>query len=153
MAKKREIDTVMSRVRNLHEKSGLSLHHLGLKMGYPEESARKSAWQFMKTEDPRLSMLRRFAKAVGVSIVELVAADGSPSGTDTPLREDRPMTAKRDGFFTDEELKQADSGPRVQAAKARHEARKKAGRERVKKEKAAAAKPKKEPRRGLGLGM
>ena len=46
--------------------SALSLHDLGLKMGYPAESARKSAWQFMKTNDPRISMLRRFAKAMGI---------------------------------------------------------------------------------------
>lgn len=73
MAKKRPAeDGVMPRVRALWEKSGLSLHDLGLKMGYPTESARKSAWQFMKTEDPRVSMLRRFAKAVGVSVEELV---------------------------------------------------------------------------------
>jgi transcriptional regulator with XRE-family HTH domain len=72
MAKKREQDSAVARVRALHESKGWSLHEVGLKMGYPEESARKSAWQFMKTEDPRLSMLRRFAKAVGVPVEELV---------------------------------------------------------------------------------
>ena len=72
MRKKVEQDTVMGRVRALHEKSGLSLHDLGLAMGYPEESARKSAWQFMKTEDPRLSMIRRFAKAIVVDVKELL---------------------------------------------------------------------------------
>ncbi len=45
----------------------------GLKMGYPEETARKSAWQFIRqTGDPRLSMLRRFAKAMGVDVRELL---------------------------------------------------------------------------------
>ena len=72
MAKKREQDSAMARVRDRFKASGWSLHELGLKMGYPEDSARKSAWQFMKTEDPRLSMLRRFAKAVGVPVEELV---------------------------------------------------------------------------------
>jgi len=42
-------------------------------MGYPAETARKSAWQFIRgTEDPRLSMLRRFADAVGVRLEDLV---------------------------------------------------------------------------------
>ena len=63
----------MERVRARFEKSGLSLHDLGLKMGYPEASARKSAWQFMKTTDPRISMLVRFAKAMGLPVEELVA--------------------------------------------------------------------------------
>jgi hypothetical protein len=40
---------------------------------YPKESARKSAWQFLyKTNDPRLSMLRKFAKAMGVSVSRLI---------------------------------------------------------------------------------
>ena len=42
-------------------------------MGYETGMARKSAWQFLnKTADPRLSMLRRFAGAVGVPLAELV---------------------------------------------------------------------------------
>jgi hypothetical protein len=42
-------------------------------MGYEGYVARKAAWQFLnKTSDPRLSMLRRFAKAVGVPVEELV---------------------------------------------------------------------------------
>lgn len=67
------IDPVMEAVRARFEKSKLSLDELGLKMGYPKESARKSAWQFIhKTNDPRLSMLRKFAEAVGVSLKSLV---------------------------------------------------------------------------------
>jgi hypothetical protein len=42
-------------------------------MGYPPESARKSAWQFIaKTDDPRLSMLERFAKAMEMDVKELL---------------------------------------------------------------------------------
>jgi len=56
MSGKRSEQSVMNRIRDLFEKSGLTLHALGRKMGYPEETARKSAWQFVqKTEDPRLS--------------------------------------------------------------------------------------------------
>ena len=40
-------------------------------MGYPEETARQSAWQFMKSTDPRMSVLRRFADAMGVSVDDL----------------------------------------------------------------------------------
>jgi hypothetical protein len=37
------------------------------------ESARKSAWQFIyKTNDPRLSMLRKFVNAVGCSVKSLI---------------------------------------------------------------------------------
>lgn len=65
-------DPAMLRVRTAFEKSKMTLDELGQKMGYDPSIARKSVWQFMKTNDPRLSMLRRFAKAVGVSIEELV---------------------------------------------------------------------------------
>jgi len=72
MAKRRHEDEAMARIREKFEESGLSLHELGLRMGYPHESARKSVWQFLKTADPRISMLRRFAKAVGVAVEMLV---------------------------------------------------------------------------------
>lgn len=64
-------DLAMLRARELFAASGLTLDEIGTKMGYEGDVARKSAWQFLnKTSDPRLSMLRRFAMAVGVSIVE-----------------------------------------------------------------------------------
>jgi hypothetical protein len=67
------MDAVMTKVRAIFEKSGLSLHELGIKMDYPPESARKSAWQFIqKTDDPRVSMLKRFAKAMGISVKSLL---------------------------------------------------------------------------------
>jgi hypothetical protein len=38
--------------------------------------ARKSAWQYLnRTADPRLSMLRKFAQAVGVPVAEPVAGE------------------------------------------------------------------------------
>lgn len=68
-----QIDPAMAKVKERFEASGLTLDQLGEKMGYPKESARKSAWQFVhKTADPRLSMLRRFATAVGVKVSTLV---------------------------------------------------------------------------------
>ena len=72
MAKKSADEPAMVRVRARFEKSGLSLHDLGLKMGYAPEIARQSAWQFMKTSDPRVSMLRRFARALEIPLHELI---------------------------------------------------------------------------------
>jgi transcriptional regulator with XRE-family HTH domain len=72
--KKSTEDQTMANVRAHFEASGLSLHDLGMKMGYPEKTARMSAWQFMsKTDDPRISMLKKFARAMGVPVEELVA--------------------------------------------------------------------------------
>ena len=68
-----DTDPAMSAVRSRFEKSSMSLDDLGQKMGYPPASARKSAWQFLhKTNDPRLSMLRKFAAAMGVKASTLV---------------------------------------------------------------------------------
>ncbi len=51
----------------------MSLEELGKHMGYGEGTARRATWQFLnKTNDPRLSMLQRFAEAVGVPLAELV---------------------------------------------------------------------------------
>jgi transcriptional regulator with XRE-family HTH domain len=68
----RQVDPVMKKAVALFEASGKSLDQLGLDMGYEGDTARKAAWQFLnKTADPRLSMLRRFARALGVSIADL----------------------------------------------------------------------------------
>ena len=67
-------DAVMKKAKELFEASGMSLEQLGQQMGFEEGAARRSAWQFLnKTNDPRLSMLSRFATAVGVPVAELVA--------------------------------------------------------------------------------
>ena len=67
----KELDT-MGLVRDHFKRSELTLHDLGLKMGFAPEIARQSAWQFMKGNDPRLSSLRRFAKALGIPIRKLI---------------------------------------------------------------------------------
>jgi transcriptional regulator with XRE-family HTH domain len=68
------MDKAILRMRELFEQSGKTLDELGVAMGYKGDVARKAAWQFLnKTSDPRLSMLRRFAKAIGVPVEELVA--------------------------------------------------------------------------------
>ena len=71
MAKKQKDDPSMDRVRALFSESGLSLLELGRRMGYGEDTARQSAWQFMRTGDPRMSMLRKFAEAMGVPVDQL----------------------------------------------------------------------------------
>lgn len=70
---KPKVDPVMTRAKRLLEKSGLPLDDLGQRMGYPPATARKSAWQFLnRTNDPRLSMLRKFATALGVTLRDLL---------------------------------------------------------------------------------
>jgi transcriptional regulator with XRE-family HTH domain len=67
-------DQSMARAVKLFEKSGKTLEELGLAMGAHPATARMTAWQFLnRTTDPRISMLRRFAKALNVSLDELVA--------------------------------------------------------------------------------
>lgn len=69
----RSTDPAMIRARTLFEASGLSLEEVGRRMGYQEEKARRSAWQFLnRTNDPRLSMLRRFAAALGLGLRDLI---------------------------------------------------------------------------------
>jgi len=73
LAAKQAADPAMDRARAAFDQSGLTLEALGEAMGYEKDMARMSAWQFLRTtKDPRLSMLRRFAKAVGVPVEELV---------------------------------------------------------------------------------
>lgn len=68
-------DPVMVRVRRLFSESGWTMHQLGLRMGYGA-CARQSVYQFLKTDDPRISMLRRFAQAFDVPLSHLI--DGPP---------------------------------------------------------------------------
>ena len=71
--KKVATDPVMRRVVQLFEKSGKTLDELGTGMGADPGTARQTAWQFItKTGDPRISMLRRFARAMGMSLEDLL---------------------------------------------------------------------------------
>jgi transcriptional regulator with XRE-family HTH domain len=62
----------MAKVRSLFKKAGLTMSDLGIKMGYPAEVARQSVFQFMKSADPHVSMLRRFATAMGILLEDLL---------------------------------------------------------------------------------
>ena len=72
-------DPSMVRVRAWIEASGLSLHEIGIKMGYTEDVARKAVWQFLQSKDPRIGMLRKFASAVGLHLGELVTGEAAES--------------------------------------------------------------------------
>ena len=65
-------DPVIKKAAALFEKSGMTLDELGQKMGFAEGVARRAAWQFLiKVNDPRVSTLRKFAKAIGVKVGDL----------------------------------------------------------------------------------
>ena len=79
MAKIKNDDDAMSRIREIFDSSGKTLDEVGQDMGYSKDVARKAVWQFLKTSDPRLSMLRKFAKAMDTSVEELIAEKKSRS--------------------------------------------------------------------------
>jgi transcriptional regulator with XRE-family HTH domain len=64
-------DPSMAIVRTLFKKAGLSLQELGLKMGYSDDTAKQAVFQFLKSKDPRIGMLRKAAVALGVPLGEL----------------------------------------------------------------------------------
>jgi transcriptional regulator with XRE-family HTH domain len=72
MAKERRDDPVMEAVRKRAEESGLTQQALGERMGYAPSTARQAVSQFLKSGDPQISMLRRFAEAVGISLQTLL---------------------------------------------------------------------------------
>ena len=66
-------DPVMVRIRELFERSQMTLDEVARRMGYSGATGRQSAWQFLnKTTDPRLSMVRKFAQAMGMPVDELL---------------------------------------------------------------------------------
>jgi transcriptional regulator with XRE-family HTH domain len=72
MGKERTEDPSMRKARKLFEGSGLTQQELGEKMGYQPTSARQAVSQFLKSGDPQIGMLRRFAKAMGVKVDSLI---------------------------------------------------------------------------------
>jgi transcriptional regulator with XRE-family HTH domain len=73
MGKERINDPVMQAVHERFVKSGLTRQELGEKMGYAPETARQAVFQFLKSGDPQISMLRRFAQALGISVKTLLS--------------------------------------------------------------------------------
>jgi transcriptional regulator with XRE-family HTH domain len=67
-------DPAMVKVRQLwaaKQREGWTQTELGKRMGYPDTSARQSVSQFLTVHDPKVGTLRRFAKALGISMTEL----------------------------------------------------------------------------------
>lgn len=72
MGKNPSEDPVMQVVREKLEASGMTYQELGEKMGYKPASARQGVNQFLGAGDPRISSLRRFADALGISVARLL---------------------------------------------------------------------------------
>jgi transcriptional regulator with XRE-family HTH domain len=72
MGKQKIEDPAMAAVRERFAKSGMTQQELGERMGYAPGSARQAVSQFLKSGDPQISMLRRFAKAIGISVRSLL---------------------------------------------------------------------------------
>ncbi|MCI0358631.1 MAG: hypothetical protein L0211_09115 [Planctomycetaceae bacterium] len=69
------LDSATVKIREIWAKmrgAGMSLTELGLAMGYPEESARQAATQFLRAANPTIGSIRRFARAVNVPVEGLV---------------------------------------------------------------------------------
>ena len=62
----------MDAVRKAAASSGMTQQALGERMGYPADSARQSVSQFLKSHDPRVGMVRRFADALGMPLSRLM---------------------------------------------------------------------------------
>jgi transcriptional regulator with XRE-family HTH domain len=68
-------DPAMAKVREIwaeRQSQGMTQQQLGELMGYPEKTARQGVNQFLKSHNPQVASLRRFAKAVGVKVSTLV---------------------------------------------------------------------------------
>jgi transcriptional regulator with XRE-family HTH domain len=72
MGKSKPEDPVMQAIRERFDKTGWTQQELGERMGYAPETARQAVWQFLRSGDPQISMLRRFSEAVGISLVTLI---------------------------------------------------------------------------------
>ncbi len=67
-----DAQNVMAKVRAIAAESGLTQQVIGQKMGYPPKSARQSVSLFLKSTDPTVRVLTKFAKAMGVDVKELL---------------------------------------------------------------------------------
>jgi len=63
---------MMEVVRGLFKASGMSLQELGEKMGFETPTARQAVFQFLRGNDPRLSSMQRFAKAMEIPMFDLI---------------------------------------------------------------------------------
>jgi hypothetical protein len=69
------LDPVMAKIREIwtaKQSAGWTLGRLGEAMGYEPDQAKQAAHQFLRGRDPRVSSVKRFAAAVGVSPATLL---------------------------------------------------------------------------------
>ncbi len=62
----------MAEIQAVFDKSGMSMQQLGEAMGYAPTTARQSVSQFLKSSDPRISMVLKFADATGKKITDFL---------------------------------------------------------------------------------
>jgi transcriptional regulator with XRE-family HTH domain len=75
MAKKRATkkptrSPLMTKIWAVFKDSGMSMQELGKRMGYAETTARQAVSQFLKGDDPRFSMVQKFARATKTKLSE-----------------------------------------------------------------------------------
>jgi transcriptional regulator with XRE-family HTH domain len=63
---------ILAKARRAVARSGLTLQQLGVRMGYPPESARQTVSRFLHSRNPTVAMLRKLAKALGVELGDLL---------------------------------------------------------------------------------
>ena len=68
----KQTDPVMESVRERVKQSAKTYQEIGEAMGYNPASARQAVSQLLKSGDPQISMLRRFANAMGISLGTLL---------------------------------------------------------------------------------
>jgi hypothetical protein len=68
------VDPAILKAKKLFQASGKSLDELGRDLGLTGATAKKGAWQLLnRVADPKIGTLRLLAKALGISIEELVS--------------------------------------------------------------------------------
>ena len=66
-------DHVMDNIRDVFERSGMTLNELGEGLGYDGPTAKKRAWFLLyRTSSPRISTVLAVAETLGVKISDLV---------------------------------------------------------------------------------
>jgi lambda repressor-like predicted transcriptional regulator len=70
--KKIDGEAIMAEIKAVFDKSGMSMQALGEKMGYESTTARQAVSQFMKSKDPRMTMVLKFADATGKKITDFL---------------------------------------------------------------------------------
>ena len=77
---KESVDPAIVKARALFKESGKTLDELGVLMGAETGTARRAAWQFLnKVGDPRISSLRKFCDALGITLDDLLGDKKSRS--------------------------------------------------------------------------